>query len=59
MKAVFMELPPFMRVRANYLDDEGLRGLQNALIENPDAGDVIEGGRAAQDEVCGRPAWQR
>ena len=43
MKAVFMELPPFSRVRAEYLNDEGLRGLQNALLENPEAGDVIEG----------------
>ena len=43
MKAVFMELPPFSRVRADYLTDDGLRALQNALLDNPEAGDVIEG----------------
>jgi hypothetical protein len=43
MKAMFVELPPFARLRADYLDDEGLRTLQGALMENPEAGDVIEG----------------
>jgi len=43
MKALFVELPPFSRFRAEYLDDEGLRGLQNALLANPEAGDMIEG----------------
>jgi hypothetical protein len=43
MKALFIELPAFIRLRADYLDDEGLRALQNALMENPEAGDVIEG----------------
>lgn len=43
MKALFVELPAFIRHRAEYLDDEGLRGLQNALMENPESGDVIEG----------------
>lgn len=43
MRALFVELPAFIRFRTDYLDDEGLRGLQNALMENPEAGDVIEG----------------
>jgi hypothetical protein len=43
MKAVFVELPAFSRHRADYLDDEGFRSLQNALQKNPEAGDVIEG----------------
>jgi hypothetical protein len=43
MKAVFIELPAFERNRENYLDDEGFSQLQNALMANPAAGDVIEG----------------
>jgi mRNA-degrading endonuclease RelE of RelBE toxin-antitoxin system len=43
MQAVFVELPAFFRHRADYLDDDGLRGLQAALMKNPEAGDVIEG----------------
>jgi hypothetical protein len=43
MEALFVEMPAFIRHRSDYLDDEGLRALQNALLENPEAGDVIEG----------------
>lgn len=43
MQAVFVELPPFERLRADYMDDESYRGLQMALMRNPLAGDVIEG----------------
>ena len=43
MKAVFVELPAFSRHRARYLDDEGLRSLQEAMMRDPQAGDVIEG----------------
>ncbi len=43
MKAVFVELPPFSRHRQDYLDDEGYRAFQQALLVNPEAGDVIEG----------------
>jgi hypothetical protein len=43
MKAVFVELPAFQRCRADYLDDEEFRSLQNSLLLNPLAGDVIEG----------------
>ena len=43
MKALFVELPAFSRHRVDYLDDEGFRALQNALLDNPGAGAVIEG----------------
>jgi hypothetical protein len=43
MKAVFVELPPFNRVRADYLDDEAYLDLQLTLLLRPDAGAVIEG----------------
>jgi len=41
--AVFVELPAFASHRADYLDDEGYRALQNELMGNPEAGDVIKG----------------
>lgn len=43
MKALFVELPAFVRFRAAYLDDEGFRGLQNSILKAPEAGDVITG----------------
>lgn len=43
MRALFKELPVFERVRSDYLDDEQYRQLQQALLANPEAGDVIEG----------------
>ncbi|MHB1358697.1 MAG: type II toxin-antitoxin system RelE/ParE family toxin [Rhodocyclaceae bacterium] len=43
MKAIFVELPAFAKYRHGYLDDESFRDLQNALMANPDGGDVIEG----------------
>ena len=43
MQATFVELPPFAKVRANYLDDTAYLALQNNLIANSMAGDVIEG----------------
>ena len=43
MKALFVELPAFAKYRADYLDDEGFRGLQQSLLKNTEAGDVIEG----------------
>jgi hypothetical protein len=43
MKALFVELPSFSRYRGDYLTDEGFRAMQNALMENLQAGDVIEG----------------
>lgn len=43
MRAVFVELPMFARHRDRYLDEEGMRRLQNLLLANPLAGDVVEG----------------
>ena len=43
MKAVFVELPAFSSYRVDYLDDAGFRGLQETMMMNPEAGDVIEG----------------
>lgn len=43
MKALFVELPAFARYRIEYLDDDGFRALQNEMMTNPRAGDVIEG----------------
>lgn len=43
MYALFVELPPFERHRANYLDDEAFSRLQTALLADPKAGEVIQG----------------
>jgi hypothetical protein len=43
MRAVFVELPAIARYRSTHLDDDEFRALQNALMEHPEAGDVIEG----------------
>jgi len=43
MKATFVELPPFERTRKDYMNDEAYRLLQLELLDNPKAGDVIEG----------------
>ena len=43
MKAVFVELPPYERYRADYLDDDAFLRLQQLLILNPEAGALIPG----------------
>ena len=43
MKATFVELPPFARTRKDYMDDDAYRLLQLELMDNPTAGDVMEG----------------
>ena len=43
MKAVFVELPAFERHRSEYLDEGGFSALQQELMRNPAAGEVIEG----------------
>lgn len=43
MKAVFIELPAFERHRKDYLDDDAFSRLQETLMGNPEAGDLIEG----------------
>ena len=52
MKAVFVELPAFARFRADYLDDAAFGMLQQALMKNPDAGDVIEGAGGLRKMRC-------
>ena len=42
MKATFVELRPFQRALANYLDDDGFAALQASMMANPIAGDVIK-----------------
>ncbi|ADO49197.1 hypothetical protein [[Enterobacter] lignolyticus] len=42
MDAVFVEMPPFERHRAYYLSDESFGELQQLLMINPLAGDVIK-----------------
>ena len=41
MLAIFVELPAFERHRARYLDDDQYIRLQEELLANPEAGDVI------------------
>lgn len=43
MKATFVELPSFQRLRAEYFDDASFRALQEELMKDPEAGDVIKG----------------
>jgi len=43
MKLVFLGTPVFTRLRHDYLTDESYRGLQHALMENPELGDVVPG----------------
>ena len=43
MYAVFVELPPFEKHREQYLDDDAFLVLQEYLLLNPLAEDVIQG----------------
>ncbi|MEJ0231796.1 toxin (plasmid) [Klebsiella michiganensis] len=42
MEALFVELPPFARHRAEYLTDDEFRVFQQMLLKNPVCGDVIQ-----------------
>ncbi len=42
---VFVELPIFVRCAANLFADKDLADLQLKLLDNPEAGDLIPGGR--------------
>ena len=42
---VFVELPIFVRSAAELFSDEDMAELQNSLLRNPAAGDLIPGGR--------------
>ncbi|AVR05927.1 hypothetical protein [Pluralibacter gergoviae] len=43
MDALFIELPPFERHRAEYFSDDDFKAFQQMLLHNPCAGDVIRG----------------
>ena len=43
MRATFVELPAFERLRPSHLSDEEFSALQHALMAQPEAGDVIPG----------------
>lgn len=43
MKATFIELPPFERLRSDYFDDESFKDLQSEMMRDPVAGVVIQG----------------
>jgi hypothetical protein len=43
MKATFIELPSFQRMRDAYFDDASFKKLQVELMKDPEAGDVIKG----------------
>jgi hypothetical protein len=42
MKATFVELPPFERIRKYFMDDDAYRQLQQELMDNPEMGNVVE-----------------
>ncbi|HGM5491121.1 TPA: toxin [Serratia fonticola] len=42
MEALFIELPPFERYRAEYLNDDEFREFQKMLLNKPECGDVIK-----------------
>ena len=42
---VFVELPTFVKCAASLFNDEDLAELQLTLLENPEVGNVIPGGR--------------
>jgi len=43
MKLVFFETPLFTRLLPEYLDDQQYRALQQALLDNPQMGDLMPG----------------
>jgi hypothetical protein len=43
VQATFVELPPFERTRKDYMNDDTYSALQQELMANPEAGDVMEG----------------
>jgi hypothetical protein len=43
MNLVFLETPLFTRLLGDYLSDESYRELQQALMENPELGDLMPG----------------
>lgn len=45
---MFIELPSFSRVREDYFTDDQFRELQEHLIDEPKAGDVVPGSGAVR-----------
>ncbi|MDO8457989.1 MAG: toxin [Burkholderiaceae bacterium] len=43
MKATFVELPPFERIRKDFMDDDAYHQLQQELMDNPEMGNGVEG----------------
>lgn len=43
VKATFIELPAFERWRASYLSDSKFQNLQQQMMANPEAGNIIPG----------------
>ncbi len=54
MKLVFVETPLFTRILSDYLTDESYRGLQRALMENPETGDLMRPAPAGFARSAGR-----
>lgn len=52
---VFVELTPFISFRQEHWTDDELRDLQNHLLENPAAGDVIRGSSGLRKLRCSTP----
>jgi mRNA-degrading endonuclease RelE of RelBE toxin-antitoxin system len=51
----FVETPLFSKLLKQYLRDDEYRDLQQALIENPEAGDVIPGSGGVRKLRWGAP----
>lgn len=45
LSMIFVELPIFIRCAAALFSDEDIHIMQNTLLENPNAGDLIQGRR--------------
>jgi hypothetical protein len=43
VKAVFIELPAFVRHRSKYPEDDSFAKLQTLLMLDPEAGEIIQG----------------
>jgi hypothetical protein len=52
---VFVELPVFIRCAASLFNDEDLAKLQNLLLENPIAGDLIPGDKGLRKLRVAQP----
>lgn len=55
MKAVFIESPVFERHRPDYLNDDEYGALQNLLLDQPRAGDVVKGAGGIRKIRYGQP----